>query len=94
MTDPSPGTTSGDAPAPHKDHGRAGRDLKAAIASGVLLLVAGGASLAIWKTAFMVIVVIAEVVAIWELRRWLLANDIVLPEQPLVLVGIVIVVVA
>ena len=94
MTDPSPGTTSGDAPAPHKDHGRAGRDLKAAIASGVLLLVAVAASLAIWKTAFMVIVVIAVVVAIWELRRGLLAKDIDLPEQPLMLGGIVMVVVA
>ena len=39
------------APAPAKDHGRAGRDLKAAITSGVVLLVAIGASLFFWKTA-------------------------------------------
>ncbi|MAS56217.1 MAG: phosphatidate cytidylyltransferase [Pimelobacter sp.] len=82
------------AAAPQKDHGRAGRDLKAAITSGVVLLGAIAASLAFWKPAFMLIVVIAVVVAIWELRQGLLAKDIDLPEQPLMLGGAVMVVVA
>ncbi len=51
-------------------------------------------SLVFWKPAFMVIVVVAVVVAIWELRQGLLAKDIDLPEQPLMLGGVVMVVVA
>ena len=89
MTDTSP-----PAPAPQKDHGRAGRDLKAAIGSAVVLLGAAGASLAFWKPAFMFIVVAAVVVAVWELRQGLLAKDIDIPEQPLMLGGAVMVVVA
>jgi phosphatidate cytidylyltransferase len=89
MTDSSP-----PAPAPQKDHGRAGRDLKAAVASAVVLLAAVAASLAFWKPAFMVIVVAAVVVAVWELRQGLLAKDIDIPEQPLMLGGAVMVVVA
>jgi phosphatidate cytidylyltransferase len=89
MTDTSP-----PAPAPQQDHGRAGRDLKAAVASAVVLLGAIGASLYFWKPAFMGIVVAAVVVAIWELRQGLLAKDIDIPEQPLMLGGAVMVVVA
>jgi phosphatidate cytidylyltransferase len=89
MTDTSPSS-----PAPQKDHGRAGRDLKAAVASAVVLLAAIGASLYFWKPAFMGIVVVAVVVAVWELRQGLLAKDIDLPEQPLMLGGAVMVVVA
>ncbi len=89
MTDTSPPV-----PAPQKDHGRAGRDLKAAIASAVVLLGAIAASLAFWKPAFMFIVVAAVVVAVWELRQGLLAKDIDIPEQPLMLGGAVMVVVA
>jgi len=77
-----------------KDHGRAGRDLKAAVASAVVLLGAVAASLAFWKPAFMVIVAIAVIVAMWELRQGLLAKDIDLPEQPLMLGGVTMVVVA
>ncbi len=90
MTAPRPDAD----PAPQKEHGRAGRDLKAAIISGVLLLTAIAASLVFWKPAFMVIVVIAVVVAVWELRQGLLAKDIDLPEQPLMVGGVVMVVVA
>src|SRR6478735_4623806 len=79
---------------PQKDHGRAGRDLPAAIISAVILVGAILASLLFWKTAFMVIVAIAVVVAIWELHRGLQAKDIDIPEQPLMLGGIVMVVVA
>jgi phosphatidate cytidylyltransferase len=81
-------------PVAAKDHGRAGRDLKAAVGSAVVLLVAIGLSLFFWKTAFMFIVAAAVVVAIWELRKGLLAKDIDLPEQPLMLGGVVMVVVA
>ncbi|WP_182526204.1 phosphatidate cytidylyltransferase [Nocardioides dongkuii] len=81
-------------PAPVKDHGRAGRDLPAAIGSAFVLLAAIAASLAFWKTAFMVIVAIAVVVAIWELHRALLTKDIDIPEQPLMVGGVVMVVVA
>jgi phosphatidate cytidylyltransferase len=89
MSDSSPAT-----PAPQKDHGRAGRDLKAAVTSAVVLLGAIAASLAFWKPAFMFIVVAAVVVAVWELRQGLLAKDIDIPEQPLMLGGAVMVVVA
>ncbi|WP_346763606.1 phosphatidate cytidylyltransferase [Nocardioides sp. GY 10113] len=84
-TDPAP---------PTKDHGRAGRDLKAAIASAVVLLAAIAGSLLFWKPAFMVLVVAAVVVAVWELRRGMLAQGIDLPEQPLMVGGVTMVVVA
>ena len=51
-------------------------------------------SLFFWKTAFMFIVAAAVVVAVWELRKGFLAKDIDLPEQPLMLGGVVMVVVA
>ena len=81
-------------PAPQKDHGRAGRDLKAAITSAVVLLAAIFVSLAFWKTAFMFIVAAAVVVAVWELRKGFLAKGIDLPEQPLMIGGVVMVFVA
>jgi phosphatidate cytidylyltransferase len=79
---------------PTKDHGRAGRDLPAAVASAVVLLAAIALSLLFWKTAFMLIVAAAVVVAVWELHRGFLAKGIDLPEQPLMLGGTVMVVVA
>ena len=81
-------------PAPLKDHGRAGRNLPAAIGSALVLLAAIGASLAFWKTAFLLIIAAAVVVAIWELRQGLMTRDIDLPEQPLMVGGVVMVVVA
>jgi phosphatidate cytidylyltransferase len=81
-------------PAPAKDHGRAGRDLKAAFASAIVLLAAIALSLLFYKTAFMLIVVVAVCVAVWELRKGLLAKGIDLPEQPLMVGGVVMVVVA
>ena len=81
-------------PAPQKSHGRAGRDLPAAITSAVVLLGAIAASLAFWKPAFMLVVAAAVVVAVWELRRGFLAMGIDLPEQPLMIGGVVMVVVA
>ncbi|WP_310962879.1 phosphatidate cytidylyltransferase [Nocardioides terrisoli] len=86
--------TSAPVPAPPKDHGRAGRNLPAAIGSAVVLLVAVVASLYFWKTAFMLIVAVAVVVAVWELHRGLSAKAIDIPEQPLMVGGVVMVVVA
>lgn len=82
---------------PHKqgqDYGRAGRDLKAAITSAVVILAAVALSLLLWKTAFMLIVAAAVVAAVWELRKGLSAKDIDLPEQPLMVGGVVMVMVA
>jgi phosphatidate cytidylyltransferase len=81
-------------PAPAKDHGRAGRDLRAAFASAFVLIGGIALSLAFAKTAFMLIVAGAVCVAIWELRKGLLAKAIDLPEQPLMVGGTVMVVVA
>ncbi|RYP84586.1 phosphatidate cytidylyltransferase [Nocardioides guangzhouensis] len=87
--------TSASPPAPPvKDHGRAGRNLPAAITSAVVLLALIGGTLYFWKTAFMFVVAAAVVVAIWELHRGFLAKGIDLPEQPLMLGGVVMVVVA
>ena len=59
-----------------------------------MLLGAIGLSLFFWKPAFMVIVAAAVCVAIWELHRGLLAKAIDIPEQPLMVGGTVMVVVA
>jgi len=80
--------------APKKDHGRAGRDLPAAIGSAVVLVGLILLSLFFWKTAFMAIVAVAVVVAVWELQRGLSAKGIDIPEQPLMLGSAVMVVVA
>ena len=77
-----------------KDHGRAGRDLPAAVGSAVVLVGAILLSLFFWKTAFMGIVAAAVAVAVWELHRGLSAKDVDIPEQPLMLGGVVMVVVA
>ena len=87
-------STDAASPPPQKDYGRAGRNLPAAVASGVVLLLAIAGSLAFFKGAFMLIVGAAVVVAIWELHRGLAAKDIDIPEQPLMVGGVVMVVVA
>ena len=80
--------------APTKDHGRAGRDLPKAIASALVLVAAILLSLFFWKTAFMGIVAAAVAVAVWELHRGLSAKGLDIPEQPLMLGGVVMVGVA
>lgn len=80
--------------APSKDHGRAGRNLPAAIGSAVVLLALIAASLYFWKPAFIIVVAAAVVVGVWELTRGLGAKDLDLPEQPLMVGGVVMVVVA
>jgi phosphatidate cytidylyltransferase len=87
-------STNAASPAPQKDYGRAGRNLPAAVGSAVVLLALIGGSLYFWKTAFMIVVAVAVVVAVWELHRGLMAKDIDIPEQPLMLGGVVMVVVA
>ena len=98
MTDIDPSTTSPPEPplppsTPAKKS-RAGRDLPKAIGSGVALGAAIILSLVFWKPAFMLIVAAAVVVAIWELHRGFRAKDIDLPQEPLMLGGVVMVVVA
>jgi phosphatidate cytidylyltransferase len=89
---PAPAQQPGDGAVPK--HGRAGRNLPAAVVSAVVLLVAIAASLFFFKTAFMLIVAAAVVVAMWELHRGMSAKNIDLPEQPLMVGGVVMVVVA
>ena len=72
-------TPSG-APAPT---GRAGRNLPAAIASGVGLLALVAASLYFWKAAFVGVVAAAILVAVWEMRQAFAAKGIAMPFEPL-----------
>jgi phosphatidate cytidylyltransferase len=87
-------STPPDQGAPRKDHGRAGRNLPAAIASAVVLLALIAGSLYFWKPGFIIVVAAAVVVGVWELGRGLSAKDLDLPEQPLMAGGVVMVVVA
>jgi phosphatidate cytidylyltransferase len=87
-------TTGAASPAPDKDYGRAGRNLPAAVGSAVVLLVAIAGSLFFFKSAFMLIVAAAVVIALWELHRGLAAKGIDIPEQPLMVGGVVMVAVA
>lgn len=89
MTNPVPA-----AEAPKKDHGRAGRNLPVAIASGLILLGGASASLWFWKTAFIFVVAVAIVIGIWELGRGLRAKEIDVPEQPLMIGAVVMIFVA
>ena len=73
-------TPSG-APAPT---GRAGRNLPAAIASGVVLLALIGGSLYFWKPAFVLLVAAAILLGVWELRQALAEKGIAIPFEPLV----------
>jgi phosphatidate cytidylyltransferase len=87
-------TTDSSAPPPKKDYGRAGRNIPVSIASAVVLLGAAGLTLFFWKTAFIALVAVVLVAGIWELRRGLMAKDLDLPEQPLMIGGVVMIVVA
>ncbi len=90
-----PAPDQGDGPvAPAPKASRAGRNLPAAIGSAVVLIALILASLAFQKALFMVIVVAAVVVAIWELDQGFRAKQINLPQEPLMLGGVVMVIVA
>ena len=86
--------TTSTPPVPAQDHGRAGRNLPAAIASAVVLVALIIVTLVVWKTLFMVVVAAAVLVAVWELHRGFAAKGIDLPEQPLMAGGVIMVVVA
>ena len=73
---------------------RAGRDLPAAIASGVVLGAAIVASLVFWKPAFMVIVVAAVLVAVWELGHAFATGEIRITREPVMAGGVVMVLAA
>jgi phosphatidate cytidylyltransferase len=90
-TPPAPGPV---APAPPQKTSRAGRNLPAAIASGVVLGAAIIVSLLFWKAAFMVIVVAAIVVAVWELGQAFGTGGIRLTREPIWVGGVVMVLAA
>lgn len=92
MTETPPAPVQPEKPA--KNTGRAGRDLPVAIASAVVLVGAIVLSLAFWSPAFMLIVGAAVVVAIWEMHKGLMTRGIDIPQEPLMLGGVVMVVVA
>ncbi len=91
----APDTPPADVPVPPAaPPSRAGRDLPKAIASGVVLAVAIVLSLAFWKTGFMIIVVAAVLVAVWELRTAFGGAGIRLTFEPLLVGGVVMVLAA
>ena len=73
---------------------RAGRNLPAAIGSGVVLGAAIIASLVFWKPAFMLIVVAAVLVAVWELGHAFATGEIRIAREPVMAGGVVMVLVA
>ncbi|WP_131105180.1 phosphatidate cytidylyltransferase [Ornithinimicrobium sufpigmenti] len=64
---------------------RAGRNLPAAIAVAVALLLLIGASLAFWKPAFVLVVTAAAVVGVWELSAAIRHGRVHPPLPPLLL---------
>jgi phosphatidate cytidylyltransferase len=90
----APTATPPSASPPQKKTSRAGRDLPAAIASGVVLGVAIVGSLLLWKPAFMAIVVAAVVVAVWELGHAFATGDIRITREPVMAGGVVMVLAA
>jgi phosphatidate cytidylyltransferase len=83
---PAPAT-----PSPPQKQSRAGRNLPAAIASGVVLGAAIVLSLLFWKPAFMAIVVAAVLIAVWELGQAFGTGDIRLTREPVMAGGVVMV---
>ncbi|HET8989464.1 MAG TPA: phosphatidate cytidylyltransferase, partial [Humibacillus sp.] len=81
-------------PAPPGAPSRAGRNLPAAIASGVVLGAAIITSLVFWKPAFMIIVVAAVLVAVWELGHAFATGEIRIAREPVMAGGVVMVLVA
>jgi phosphatidate cytidylyltransferase len=80
MTSEQPGADA-DLPAPAKVS-RAGRDLPAAIAVGVGLVLLIAASLALYKHAFVAVVAVTMALGIDELRRALATSGIAMPAVP------------
>ena len=80
-------------PGPAAETSRAGRNLLAAIASGLVLLAVVGGSLYLWKPAFMLVVMAAILIGVWEFKQGFAAKQIRLPFEPL-LVGAVVMLVS
>jgi phosphatidate cytidylyltransferase len=78
---------SDDSGAPEPSGGKAGRNLPAAIAVGVLLGGIALASLLVWRPAFLGVLVVAVGVGVWELVRAIRTSDANPPLIPLVAGG-------
>ena len=89
MTETSSTPDVPESPVPPKSPGRAGRNLPAAIGSGVFLGAAVVLSLVFWKPAFVLVVAAAMVIAIWEMHRGFGSRGIDIPEQPLMVGAVV-----
>ena len=87
---PAPEPASVTAPVPKQS--RAGRNLPAAVGSAIVLLGGIATSLFFWKAGFMIIVVAAVVVAVWELGQAFASREIRLVREPLLVGGVAIVV--
>ncbi len=87
----SPSDPSVPAPPVPPATGRAGRNLPAAIGSGVVLGLGIIVSLVFWKPAFMLIVVAAVLVAVWELGHAFATGAIRLTRGPVMAGGTVMV---
>jgi phosphatidate cytidylyltransferase len=84
--DPAAGGAEPPAPLPSRAS-RAGRNLPAAIASGVALLVAFGLSLWFRPEPFVALVVLAVGAGLWELRQAFARAQVRLPYWPLLVGG-------
>jgi phosphatidate cytidylyltransferase len=89
-----PAPTTPASASPPQPAGRAGRDLPAAIASGVVLGIAIIVSLLFWKPAFMLIVVVAVLVAVWELGHAFATGEIRISREPVMVGGVLMVLAA
>jgi phosphatidate cytidylyltransferase len=76
------------APEPAKSSGRAGRNLPAAIGVGVTLGAVVLASLFLWRPAFLGVVIVAMVIATWEMVRAVRTSGIRPPMAPLIAGGV------
>ena len=75
-------------PGKRRAHGRAGRNLPAAIGVGLSLGLLVLASLVIWRPAFLAVIVAAATVGIWEMSRALRASGAEPPLIPLLAGGL------
>lgn len=85
MTEPESATrrsVRAAAPAPAAPTSRAGRNLPVAIATGVALGGVAAGSLALHPVAFLVVVCVAMVVAVWEMRQALSEGGLYAPFAP------------